>query len=250
MTEFEILPAIDLEGGRVIRLAQGDFARQTVYGEDPVGVARAFAGAGARWLHVVDLDGARQGEPQQLELVAAIVAEVHSQMRVEVGGGLRTPQAVAGALGTGASRVAVATAALQDPSFVRDIVGRYGSGRIVGALDIRDGLAVGEGWRAGAQGIPAGEAIETLSEAGIATFAVTPIDRDGVMGGPDVALLRSLVRRGRGRIIASGGISSLADVMAVQAAGCVGAIVGRALYEGRLTVRELIDAVSSGDAPR
>ena len=247
MAGFEVLPAIDLELGRVVRLVQGDFARETVYEQDPVGVARAFADAGASWLHVVDLDGAREGEPRQLELVSEIVAEVHGRVRVEVGGGLRTAEAVAGALGTGASRVAVGTAVLRDAAFALGLVARYGPARIVGSLDIRDGLALGEGWRPGAAGIPAAEALERLSAAGIDTFEVTAIDRDGLMGGPDVALLRSLVRLGRGRIIASGGISSLEDVLAVQAAGCGGAIIGRALYEGRVTIREIVSAINGHD---
>jgi phosphoribosylformimino-5-aminoimidazole carboxamide ribotide isomerase len=247
VAEFEVLPAIDLEGGRVVRLVQGDFTRETVYERDPVAVARAFADAGAQWLHVVDLDGARQGEPRQLELVAEIVAEVHGRTRVEVGGGLRTPEAVAGALGTGASRVAVGTAALRDPAFALGLVARYGPARIVGSLDVRDGLALGEGWRAGASGVPPADALDRLSAAGIDTFEVTAIDRDGLMGGPDVPLLRSLVRLGRGRIIASGGISSLDDVLAVQAAGCGGAIIGKALYEGRVTIREIVTAIDGHD---
>lgn len=247
MPGFEILPAIDLELGRVVRLIQGDFTRGTVYEEDAVGVARAFADSGATWLHVVDLDGAREGEPRQLQLVSEIVAEVHGRVRVEVSGGLRTAEAVAGALGTGASRVAVGTAALRDPAFALSLIARYGPARIVGSLDIRDGLALGEGWRQGAAGIPAADALERLSAVGIDTFEVTAIDRDGTMEGPDVALLRSLVRVGRGRIIASGGISSLEDVLAVQAAGCAGAIIGRALYEGRVTIREVVSAIDGHD---
>jgi phosphoribosylformimino-5-aminoimidazole carboxamide ribotide isomerase len=247
---FEILPAVDLAGGRVVRLRQGDFTRETAYEGDPVEVARGFMDAGASWLHVVDLDGARDGEPRQLQLVAEIVAEVHGRMRVEVGGGLRTPAAVAGALGTGASRVSVGTAALHDPAFALTLVARYGPARVVGSLDIRDGLAVGDGWRVGSAGLPAAEALEMLSEAGIDTFEVTAIDRDGLMGGPDLALLRSLVRLDRGRIIASGGISSVDDVLAVQAAGCRGAIVGSAIYESRVTVRELLQAVDGHDLSR
>ncbi len=247
MAGFAILPAIDLEGGRVVRLVQGDFDRETVYEDDPVGVARAFADAGATWLHVVDLDGARLGEPCQLRLVAEIVAEVHGRVRVEVSGGLRTAEAVAGALGTGANRVAIGTAALRDPEFALGLVARYGPARIVGSLDIRGGLALGEGWRPGAEGVAADGAMERLSAAGIDTFEVTAIDRDGLMGGPDIALLRSLVRLGRGRVIASGGISSLEDVVAVQAVGCSGAIIGRALYEGRVTIREIVTAIEGHD---
>jgi phosphoribosylformimino-5-aminoimidazole carboxamide ribotide isomerase len=242
---FDILPAIDLEGGRVVRLVQGDFARETVYDTDPVGVARAFADAGAAWLHVVDLDGAREGEPRQLELVAEIVAEVHGRVRVEVSGGLRTAEAVAGALGTGATRVAVGTAALRDPAFALGLIARYGPARVVASLDIRGGLALGEGWRPGADGVGVLDAVEALATAGIDTFEVTAIDRDGLMGGPDLALLRSLVELGRGAVIASGGIASLEDVVAVQAAGCTGAIIGRALYEGQLTIHDIAGAVGS-----
>jgi len=250
VASFEILPAIDLAGGRVVRLVQGDFARETAYEDGALVVARAFADAGAGWLHVVDLDGAREGEPRQLQLVSEIVAEVHGRMRVEVGGGLRTPEAVAGALGTGASRVAVGTAALRDAEFALGLVARYGPGRVTGSLDIRDGLAYGEGWRAGSRGVPAAEALEMLAASGIDTFEVTAIDRDGLLGGPDIDLLRSLVLLGRGRIIASGGVSTLEDVLAVQAAGCSGVIIGRALYEGRLRIRDVIAAIEGPDRGR
>ena len=245
---FELLPAIDLRGGQVVRLQQGDFARETAYDGDPVAVASRFAALGATWLHVVDLDGARAGEPRQLELAAAIVAETHGRARVEVGGGLRTAIAVAGALGTGAARVSLGTAALRDPSFASELVGRYGPERVVVSIDIRDGLALGEGWREGAAGVPAVAAIETLAAAGVDTFEVTAIERDGSLEGPDLALLRSLVGLERGRIIASGGISSIEDVLAVQAAGCGGAIVGKAIYEGRIDLAALLAALDGAAA--
>ncbi len=248
MTAFHVLPAIDLREGRVVRLSQGDFARETAYADDAVLVARSFVDAGATWLHIVDLDGARMGEPAQLDLVAAIVAEVHGRAQVEVGGGLRTPEAVAGALGSGCARVAVGTAALRDPEFVASIVARHGASRVVASIDVRDGLALGEGWRVGSGGVVAADAVAMLAAAGIETFEVTAIDRDGLLGGPDLALLRSLVALGQGRIIASGGVSSLADVLAARAAGCAGAIVGRAIYEGRVDLGELIRAL--GDATR
>jgi phosphoribosylformimino-5-aminoimidazole carboxamide ribotide isomerase len=237
---FELLPAIDLRGGQVVRLAQGDFARETAYESDAVAVASRFAAMGATWLHVVDLDGARAGEPRQLELAAAIVAETHGRARVEVGGGLRTIESVAGALGTGAARVAVGTAALRDPSFAVSLIARYGPERIVASIDIRDGLALGEGWREGSAGVPAVDAIAMLAAAGVDTFEVTAIDRDGSLEGPDVPLLRSLVELGLGRIIASGGVASIEDVLAVQAAGCGGAIVGKAIYEGRVDLARLL----------
>jgi len=240
---FELLPAIDLRGGQVVRLDQGDFERETAYDGDPVAVASRFAAIGVTWMHVVDLDGARAGEPRQLEVAASIVAETHGRSRVEVGGGLRTADDVAGALGIGAARAAVGTAALRDPAFARDLIDRYGPTRIVGSIDIRDGMALGEGWRPGAAGVPAVEAIAMLAGAGIDTFEVTAIERDGSLEGPNLELLRSLVALERGRIIASGGVASIEDVLAVQAAGCAGAIVGKAIYEGRIDLRALLVAL-------
>ncbi len=246
MSTFELLPAIDLLDGRVVRLQQGDFARETAYGADPRATASRFADAGATWIHVVDLDGARAGEPRQLELVAGIVAEVQGRAHVELGGGLRSAAAVAGALGTGVSRVAVGTAVLRDPGFATEIVARHGAGRIVASIDVRDGLALGEGWRTGATGLPAADAIAILADSGVLSFEVTAIERDGLLEGPDVGMLRSLVALDRGRIIASGGIASVEDVLAIQAAGCAGAIVGRALYEGRIELRALVEALVAG----
>ena len=193
----------------------------------------------------MDLDGARDGEPQQLDTAAEVVAEVHGRARVELGGGLRTAVAVAGAIGTGAARVTVGTGALTDPAFVRAIVARHGPERVVASIDVRDGIALGEGWRAGAVGLPAAEAIEMLVAAGITTFEVTSIARDGLLEGPDLELLRSLVVLQTGRIIASGGIASIEDVLAVQAIGCAGAIVGSALYEGRFDVGAAMAAVGN-----
>jgi phosphoribosylformimino-5-aminoimidazole carboxamide ribotide isomerase len=243
MATFDLMAAIDLRGGAVVRLRRGDFDRQTAYGNDAVGVAARFAGLGTPWLHVVDLDGARDGEPRQLDIAAAVVAETHGRARVELGGGLRSLEAVAGALGTGAARVAVGTAALREPAFAGSLVARYGPDRIAASIDVRDGLALGDGWRPGALGLPAVDAIAQLAAAGIRTFEVTAIDRDGELAGPDLALLRSLVELDRGQIIASGGIASLDDLLAVQALGCAGAIVGRALYEGRIDLSAAIEAV-------
>jgi phosphoribosylformimino-5-aminoimidazole carboxamide ribotide isomerase len=245
VSTFELLPAIDLLGGRVVRLRQGDFARETAYGSNPPATARAFADAGAAWVHVVDLDGARAGEPRQLALVAAVVAELRGRAHVELGGGLRSASAVAGALGTGVRRVAVGTAVLRDPAFAAEIVARHGADRVVASIDVRDGLALGEGWRTGAPGLPAGDAVAMLADSGVTAFEVTAIQRDGLLEGPDLAMLRSLVALERGRIIASGGIASIDDVLAAQAAGCAGAIVGRALYEGQIDLRALIEALGT-----
>lgn len=237
---FDILPAIDLRGGRVVRLQQGDFERETVFSGDPVAVARSFAEAGAGWLHVVDLDGARTGEPAHAAVIRDLVGAVGDRLAVEVAGGLRTEGSVAAILAAGAARAVVGTAALRDPGFAGRLVATHGPDRIAVALDIRDGLALGEGWREGASGLRAEDALAALADAGVTILEATAIDRDGLLGGPDLELLERLVRFERGAVIASGGIASLEDIRAVRALGCAGAIVGRALYEGRLDLGEAL----------
>jgi phosphoribosylformimino-5-aminoimidazole carboxamide ribotide isomerase len=250
VSTFELLPAVDLVGGRVVRLQQGDFARETIYADDPAGVARAFAAVGAQWLHVVDLDGARAGEPRQLDVVAAIAAATARNLTVEAAGGLRHDDAVARAFGAGAGRVALGTAALRDPSFAARLVDRHGVDRIVASIDVRGGLALGEGWRPGAAGLRAEDAVQALADAGIVTFEVTAIDRDGLLGGPDLHFLGSLVRTfPAARIIASGGIASVDDIIASRDIGCAGAIVGRALYEGRVDLAEALAALAGPTTP-
>ena len=237
---FEVIPAIDLRGGRVVRLRGGDFAQETTYGDDPAAVAIRFVGEGARRVHLVDLDGARIGEPVQATVIRRVVEVLADRAACQVAGGLRTSAAVAAALATGADRVVVGTAALRDPGFAAAMVARHGVDRIICAIDVRDGLALGEGWRHGAAGIPPEVALELLAAAGVRRFAVTAIARDGLLEGPDLVLLRRMADRVSGEIVASGGISSLADLRAVAGLGCRGAIVGRALYEGRLNLREAI----------
>ena len=239
-TDFEVLPAIDLVSGHVVRLRQGDFASATVYGSDPAVVAATFVQAGATWLHVVDLDGARQGSPVQLEAVRRIVAAVGGSAQVELGGGLRTPEAVDAAIDIGVARVAVGTAALSDPAFAAEIVRRHGAAGVVVSIDVRDGMALGEGWRPGAAGLPATHAVRALAAVGVTTFEVTAIDRDGTLAGPDLDALAAIVDLGLGRIIASGGVGSVGDVLAARAIGCAGAIVGKALYEGRVHLGDLL----------
>jgi phosphoribosylformimino-5-aminoimidazole carboxamide ribotide isomerase len=232
------MPAIDLRGGRVVRLSQGDFARETVYGADPAAEAARFVAAGARWLHVVDLDGARDGARRQADSVARIVAAVGDEAACEVAGGLRDEASVEAVLAAGAARAVVGTAALRDPDLVARLVERFGADRIAIALDVRGGPAVGHGWVPGSAGIPAGAALVMFSQRGARTFEVTAIERDGLLDGPNVDLLRRMVSLGRGDVIASAGISSIPDLDAVRLIGCSGAIVGRAIYEGRLSLAE------------
>jgi len=240
---FDLLPAIDLRGGRVVRLMRGDFSQETVYGDDPVEVATRLVDEGARWLHVVDLDGARDPATRQLALIAAIVAGAGERANVEVAGGLRDEAAVDDALRAGAARTVLGTAALADPAFASRLVAAFGPERVVAALDVRDGMAVGHGWRSGAPGVPISDALGRLADGGVALFEVTAIDRDGTLDGPDLELLARLVALGRGSVIASAGISTTDDLGAVRALGCAGAIVGRALYEGRFTIEEALEAL-------
>ena len=241
-TPFEILPAIDLRGGRVVRLQQGDFARETAFSDDPITVARGFVDAGARWLHVVDLDGARTGEPAHAAVIRDIVGAVGDRAAVEVAGGLRTEASVANALAAGAARAVVGTAALRNHAFAGRLIAAHGADRIAVALDVRDGLALGEGWREGAAGVRAEEALVALANEGVATFEATAVERDGLLGGPDLELLAHLIGLGRGEVIASGGVSTVEDIRAVRELGCVGAILGRALYEGRIDLATALRA--------
>ena len=241
-SDFAVLPAIDLRGDRVVRLRQGDFAQETVFSDDPVAVARAFVDDGARWLHVVDLDGARSGTPAHGDVIRAIVDAIGRDARVEVAGGLRTEGSVAAILESGAARAVVGTAALEDPAFAGALIAAHGPSRIAVALDVRAGVALGQGWRAGAPGIAPEAALEALADVGVETFEATAIDRDGLLGGPDLDLLGRLVALGRGSVIASGGVASAEDIRAMRSIGMSGAIVGRAIYEGRLPLTDALRA--------
>ena len=240
---FDLIPAIDLRGGRVVRLREGDFARETAYSDDPIEVAVAFANAGARWLHVVDLDGARTGKPSNGPVVSALAAAVGKRVRIELGGGLRTEAAVEAGLATGASRLVLGTAALGPSTVLGRVIARYGASRIAVALDVRDGLVVGEGWRQGAPGVPLADAATRITAQGVETLIVTSIRRDGGLEGPDLDLLAAVVAFGTAQVIASGGIASVADILATRRIGCGGAIVGRALYEGRIDLLEALAAI-------
>ena len=242
---FELLPAIDLREGRVVRLRQGDFDQETAFSDDPVAVAVGFAAGGAAWLHVVDLDGARSGTPVHTTIIGAIAAAVGGEVLVEAAGGLRTADAVRAVLESGAARAVVGTAALRDPSFAGALVDEHGPERVAVAIDVRDGRAVGSGWVASSPGPDALDAIGLLADQGVTTFEVTAIDRDGLLEGPDLGLLRRAIALNRGRIIASGGIASVEDTAAVRGIGCAGAIIGRALYEGQLSLRDALSAADS-----
>jgi phosphoribosylformimino-5-aminoimidazole carboxamide ribotide isomerase len=244
---FQIVPAIDLRGGRVVRLVEGDFGRETSFGDDPAAVGESFAAAGARMLHIVDLDGARAGRPLQSAVIRDLLAELQGRVDAEVAGGLRTPRDVADALAAGAARAVVGTAALRETAFAEALVRTHGADRIAVALDVRNGLAIGEGWRPGATGTVVVEALRRLHDVGVETFEVTAIERDGRLEGPNLDLLERLVALRTGNVIASGGVRSIADLRRIRDIGCSGAIVGRALYEGSLDLRGAIEELGRDD---
>lgn len=243
MAEFEILAAIDLRAGRVVRLREGDFDRETAYSDDPVATAVGLVGQGSRWLHVVDLDGARTGRPAHGFEITEIVKAVGGLTRVEVGGGIRDVATAAGWLGVGVARVVIGTAALAT-NLAEELVTRFGGERVAVALDNRAGQAVGGGWLVGGEASELGATILRLLTQGVQTFEVTAIDRDGTLDGPDLDLLRRVLDEAPDAdVIASGGIRSVEDLQAVRQLGCAGAIVGRAIYEGRLDLAEALRSV-------
>jgi len=239
----ELIPAIDLLGGRVVRLSKGVYDAVTVYGDDPVAVARGFEQAGAARIHIVDLDAAREGRAMQAEVIASIVDAV--DVPCQVAGGIRDADAVAAGLQAGADRLVLGSALISSSLLARTLTERYGPDRIVAALDVRDGQALGDGWVEGARGADVIELAQTLAEKGLRWFAVTAIARDGQMSGPDYQLLEAVHAAAPGAaIIASGGVSSLADIRELAARGFEAAITGKALYEGAFTLAEGLEAAT------
>lgn len=232
-----LYPAIDIRDGRAVRLIQGDYERETAYDDDPVVAARRWADGGARWLHVVDLDGARAGEPVNLDHVRRIVGAIN--VPVQLGGGLRDSKKVEDAISSGAERVVLGTAAVRDPDMVGAIAAAHGD-RVVASVDARSGKVAAEGWTESSD-LGTAEVVKVLSERGIRRFVYTPVDVDGLMEGPDLGSLREVAKAADGELIYSGGVGSLDDLRALAGLGIDnlgGVIVGRALYEGRFTVAE------------
>ncbi len=232
-----LYPAIDIRDGHAVRLTQGDYDRETTYDEDPVAAALRWTAAGAEWLHVVDLDGARSGEPVNLGHVRRIVAAV--DVPIQLGGGLRDSKKVEQAISAGVERVVLGTAAVRDPGFAEAIASAHGE-RVVAALDARGGRVAAEGWTKPSAVGPA-ELAMVLAERGIDRFIYTPVEVDGTMGGPDIESLHDVAEATPKELIYSGGVGSLEDLAALSTLGLGtlgGVIVGRALYEQRFTVAE------------
>jgi phosphoribosylformimino-5-aminoimidazole carboxamide ribotide isomerase len=235
----DLLPAIDIRQGRVVRLSQGEATRQTVYGHDPVAVAERLAELGAAWIHVVDLDRAF-GEGENLACVRRIALRVGGRVRVQLGGGLRSAALVRDGLDQGVSRAVIGTAAALDPAVVPAALALVGAERIAVGIDARDGIATVRGWTETA-GVAADELARRVIADGVRTLVYTDVARDGMLTGPDLDGARRLQRLGAG-VIASGGVSGPADVVAARDAGLAGLIVGRAWYEGRLDLAAALAA--------
>jgi phosphoribosylformimino-5-aminoimidazole carboxamide ribotide isomerase len=237
-----LLPAIDIRDGQAVRLERGDFSRETVYAADPLEAARSFVEAGAHTLHVVDLDGAREGRPVNLEHLRRIAGEL--DVPIQYGGGLRTLVDVREALAAGAARVVLGTAALVDVEFLDSVIAAWGV-RIVVAVDVRDGHVSVSGWTKHTQVLPT-DAIERMQRRGVKQFVYTNVDRDGMLGGPDLDEVRAVSDAVRGRFIYSGGIASVDDLTQLRDLRLVnlaGVISGKALYERRFTVAEGVEAL-------
>jgi phosphoribosylformimino-5-aminoimidazole carboxamide ribotide isomerase len=229
-----LYPAIDLLDGHCVRLRQGDYDRRTDYDDDPVGRARQFAADGAPWIHVVDLDAARSGEPVNREVIGRIVAAV--DVPVQVGGGVRTRDDAEALWAAGVTRVVMGTAALENPDLVAELVL---DGAVAVGLDARGRALAAHGWEADA-GLDLLEAATRFGEMGVAALVVTEIGRDGMLEGPDLEGLAAVLAVTTVPVVASGGVGSLADVEALTALDLDGVIVGRAIYDERLTVADAV----------
>ncbi|MEA3019112.1 MAG: phosphoribosylformimino-5-aminoimidazole carboxamide ribotide isomerase [Actinomycetota bacterium] len=233
---MDLFPAIDIRGGRCVRLHQGDYARETVYDADPVAVARAFDDAGASWIHVVDLDAARTGEQTSRALIGEIASAVTA--KVETGGGVRTERDVDELIGLGLARVVLGTAAMADPSIVGRAADRH-PGAVAVGLDTKHGEVAVRGWTEGT-GEQAVDVLARFEDMGVAAFVVTEISRDATMEGPDVDAYERLLASTSIPVVASGGVGTLEHLRDLNRLPLEGVIVGKALYEHRFTVADAL----------
>jgi phosphoribosylformimino-5-aminoimidazole carboxamide ribotide isomerase len=235
-----IIPAIDLRGGKCVRLRQGDYAQEMIFGDDPAAMARRWVGEGAAWLHLVDLDGAREGRPINGASIRAIVEA--AGVPCQLGGGLRSEEDIAAALEWGVARVVVGTRAVQDPSWLERVCERF-PGQVALGIDARHGWVATSGWLEVSE-TTALDLAHRVSRLPLAAIIYTDISRDGMMQGPNVAALAELAAEVPLPVLASGGITTVEDVRRLARLGLAGCIVGRALYEGRLRLKA---AVGSGE---
>lgn len=242
MSNLTIYPAIDMRGGKCVRLIQGDYNQETVYGDSPFDMAKSFADQGAEWIHMVDLDGAKEG--QRVNDTYVIRAARELSANIQIGGGIRTEADVVHYLENGISRVILGSVAVSDPDFTKEMIRKYDKQIAIG-IDAKDGKVATHGWLQ-TSGTDAYELGKAVADSGAQTFIVTDIATDGMLSGPNIeGVVRMAEETGRD-VIASGGISSLEDLTSlkkVQAHGIIGAIVGKALYTNRFTVKEAIERV-------
>jgi phosphoribosylformimino-5-aminoimidazole carboxamide ribotide isomerase len=244
---LDLFPAIDIRSGRVVRLSQGEATRQIVYGDDPAAVAERFAVEGARWIHVVDLDRAF-GDGDNEPAIREIVQRVGGGVRIQLGGGFRSLDRLRQGLDLGVARAVVGTAAAVDPTFVPAAVALASPDRLAVGIDVRNGMVAVRGWTE-TSSLRAAELARRVVRDGITTLIHTDVSRDGMLAGPDLVGATDLQRCGA-RVVASGGIATLADIRAACDAGLAGAIVGRALYEALFTLRDALDAARCGSPLR
>jgi phosphoribosylformimino-5-aminoimidazole carboxamide ribotide isomerase len=234
---MKIFPAIDLYDGKAVRLYKGDYAQMTVYSENPIEVARDFEAAGAEWIHMVDLEGARDGTTPNLSVVADIVQ--NTSLKVEIGGGIRSMDTVKAYVDAGVSRVILGTAAVKDPDFLKAALAAYGEKIAVG-VDIKDGKVAIKGWLETAED-DAMTFCEKMQKLGVKTIISTDISKDGAMQGANHELYREMSERFAMQIVASGGVSSMEDVTRLRALDIYGAIIGKAYYTGTISLKEAIE---------
>ena len=234
-----LFPAIDIVGGKAVRLYKGDYDQMTVYGDDPAAIALDFKACGAEHIHLVDLEGARDGGTPNLDTIMEIKKQ--SGMFCEVGGGVRSMEVVDRYLGAGIDRVILGTAAITNERFLKEAVAKYGEKIAVGA-DIREGFIAVKGWLERSQ-VTVDEFFEKMQNLGVKTIICTDINRDGAMNGANLSLYRTMMRRYKVNITASGGVSSMADIIALNEMNMYGAIIGKAYYTGAIDLREAVEAV-------
>jgi phosphoribosylformimino-5-aminoimidazole carboxamide ribotide isomerase len=241
MKAFTIYPAIDLRAGRVVRLKEGDPARQTTYSSDPARTAQNWLDAGARWLHVVNLDGAFEENDAQNHAALRAILDVTNRFdtQVQFGGGIRSIESVERALDLGVSRAVLGTVAIAQPQVVTDAIKKFGPEKIAVGIDARDGLVRVRGWQSDS-GIPATDLVLQIREAGVRTLVFTDISRDGLGSGLNIPSTRALADASGLDVIASGGVHTIDDVIAAREADLAGVIIGRALYEGTIDLKEAL----------
>jgi phosphoribosylformimino-5-aminoimidazole carboxamide ribotide isomerase len=243
---MQLWPAIDLRAGKCVRLQQGDYGRETVFGDDPAAMARHWVAQGAECLHLVDLDGAKAGRPSNLESVRAILAAV--SVPCEFGGGIRDENTIASLLDLGLAKLVIGTKALREPDWFRQVCRRF-PGKLVLGLDARNGRVATDGWLETSD-TPAVELAAQFDDEPLAAIVYTDIATDGMLAGPNLAAIREMQKAVRLPVIASGGVTTADDVAQIAVLGVAGCIIGRSLYEGRLTLKEALAAAQDKETGR